>query len=117
MQLLNIAAGGDVYQDIREFTQQEHNQKAPKWYPWHLVNIAKGSTLYRLVGQEKIKVNSFHHQAVKKLGSGLKVVAWSNDNIIEALAGEDNQNILGVQWHPECSWIETKFPKRFLAFN
>ena len=33
----------DVYQDIREFTQQEHNQKALKWYPWHLVNIAKGS--------------------------------------------------------------------------
>ena len=48
----------------------------------------QGFHLYRLVGQEKIKVNSFHHQAVKKLGSGLKVVAWSNDNIIEALAGK-----------------------------
>ncbi|NMA02911.1 MAG: gamma-glutamyl-gamma-aminobutyrate hydrolase family protein [Clostridia bacterium] len=116
MQLLNIAAGGDVYQDIREFTQQEHNQKAPKWYPWHLVNIAKGSTLYRLVGQEKIKVNSFHHQAVKKLGSGLKVVAWSNDNIIEALAGEDNQNILGVQWHPECSWDRDQISQEIFSF-
>lgn len=116
MQLLNIAAGGDVYQDIKEFTNQEHNQRAPKWYPFHNVNISEDSQLYKLVGQNKIMVNSFHHQAVKRIGKGLKVVAWSNDNIIEAFEGEDNKKLLGVQWHPECSWEKDRISQAIFDF-
>lgn len=116
MQLLNIAAGGSVYQDIKEFTKQEHNQRAPKWYPFHNVNISEDSQLYKLVGQNKIMVNSFHHQAVKRIGKGLKVVAWSNDNIIEAFEGEDNKRLLGVQWHPECSWKKDRISQAIFSF-
>ena len=117
MQLLNIAAGGNVYQDLKNFSQQEHNQKAPKWYPYHGINISPETRLYQILGETNIRVNSFHHQGVKDLGKGFRRSAWSSDNLTEAIESiAPEQKILGVQWHPECTWEKDQFSQKIFRF-
>jgi len=117
IQVLNIAAGGSLYQDISGVTVQEHDQKAPEWFPFHEVEILENSLLFKIIGRKKIKVNSFHHQAVKNLGQGLKKVGWTNDGIIEAVESiSEGKTILGVQWHPECNWDRAKDSKALFEF-
>ena len=55
----------------------------------------------RFLKKGKFSVNSSHHQAIKKLGTGLSVIARSPDNLIEAFYKEDHNYLIGVQWHPE----------------
>lgn len=117
IQVLNIAAGGNIYQDIGEVTVQEHDQKAPKWFPFHEVEIIENSLLYKIIGRKKIKVNSFHHQSVKDLGQGLVKVAWSNDGLVEALESRSQEKrIIGVQWHPECNWNREQESRALFEF-
>ncbi|MCX7970485.1 MAG: gamma-glutamyl-gamma-aminobutyrate hydrolase family protein [Negativicutes bacterium] len=102
MQVLNVALGGDIHQDIasdaRYFVQ--HRQRAKGHVGTHDLQIAAGSVLFRLSGEERQVVNSFHHQAVDRLAAGLRPVAWSADGLVEAV--EDEQRLLlAVQWHPE----------------
>lgn len=98
-QILNIAAGGSLLQDIHSYLN--HDQKAPAQYPFHPVFIEAGSRLAQIVGSQSIRVNSFHHQAVKDPGLGLKIAACAPDGIIEAVESRDQFYVLGVQWHPE----------------
>ncbi|MEN6349608.1 MAG: gamma-glutamyl-gamma-aminobutyrate hydrolase family protein, partial [Syntrophomonas sp.] len=98
-QLLNVAAGGSLLQDIN--SSMDHYQNAPRDYPFHVILIEEDSRLSGILESCSIKVNSFHHQAVKRTGTGMKAVAWAPDGTIEAIEGE-NGFILGVQWHPEC---------------
>ncbi len=104
MQVLNVAAGGSLYQDLGGVTRQEHMQQAPRYHGTHYVELDNGSFLYRIVQKERIRVNSFHHQGVKLVGNGLKAVAWSSDGLTEAVEAEDGRYVFGVQWHPECCW-------------
>ncbi len=93
MQLINVALGGTLYQDINSQFSVEINHK--KGY--HIIVIAEN----RFLRKGKFSVNSTHHQAVKKLGNGLKAFAFSADNIVEAFYHEDLPYLVGVQWHPE----------------
>lgn len=97
-QLMNIFAGGTLYQDLGEFPLPtlRHRQDAALQ---HEVEVVPDSCLEKLLGQ-KIVTNSFHHQAVKRIGSGLTVSANARDGVIEAIEHE-NGIWLGVQWHPE----------------
>jgi len=106
IQVLNVAAGGTLHQDLAGITEQMHSQKSPRWYPTHEVEILAESGLYSLAGQGFYRVNSFHHQGLKRIGQGLKVSARSRDNLIEAVEGEGAAalTIMGVQWHPEGTW-------------
>ena len=84
----------------------------------HWVRIAPDSLLGRIVGNERLGVNSFHHMAVKQCAPGLKAVAWSEaDGIIEAVerAEEDGRFFLAVQWHPEMMAGEDVLQKRILT--
>lgn len=103
-QIMNVAMGGTLYQDIdsqfRE-TPIAHRQKAPTWYGIHDAIIDRDSILYSIVGQENIRVNSFHHQAVKEVAPGFTAVAHAPDGVVEAIAKDDHPFIVGVQWHPE----------------
>ncbi|MDK2822714.1 MAG: putative glutamine amidotransferase [Clostridia bacterium] len=117
MQVLNISAGGNIYQDIGEVTRLEHDQKAPKWVPYHEIQIENNSLLFNIIGKTKVKVNSFHHQSVKDVGLGLKKVAWTEDGLIEAIESTNPEKlILGVQWHPECSWDRDNTSKSLFEF-
>lgn len=121
MQLLNVAMDGTLYQDIHIGRKPEdmlkHWQEAPEWYPVHDIQINPGSKLCSIYGGTALKVNSFHHQAVKAAGNGLSVSANSSDSIIEAVESQDYHFIMGVQWHPELMWQENPLHlKLFEAF-
>ena len=106
-QVINVSMGGTLIQDIKAEVSgaikhwwSRRESEVPYWYPTHRVRIDRDSMLFNIVKEEIIWVNSFHHQAIKRIGSGLKAVAWSDDGIIEAVEAEKGF-ILGIQWHPE----------------
>jgi len=100
MQVLNVALGGNLYQDIRG-GRQMHNQNAPRDYPIHEIVINEDTMLAGLLSRSWVRVNSFHHQAVKQVGNGLKIGALARDGLVEAVEMENHKFVLGVQWHPE----------------
>lgn len=106
MQVLTIALGGDLYQDIPTQIPSEVSHAMPintleeRWRILHCVQTAEGSLIRRLTGDGEISVNSIHHQAVKTLAPGFSATAWAPDGIIESVES-DTGKILGVQWHPE----------------
>lgn len=103
-QILNIAVGGDMYQDIYAQISQpllQHSQKAPNDHASHFIDIVKGSILHRLTGAEKIRVNSRHHQANRHVPGPFQVSGKASDGIIEAIESKEHRFALGLQWHPE----------------
>ena len=101
IQTLAAALNGEVEQDIKP-TTVKHSQDADRSEPTHSIFIENNSTLYNIYREEKIAVNSFHHQAVREAGSRFRVVARAADGVIEAIESTEFKPILGVQWHPEC---------------
>lgn len=101
-QLLNVYFGGTLYQDLSYFEMEplKHRQDLYPELEIHNVAIEKNSILENLYG-ESIRTNSFHHQAINKLGEGFKVIARSSDGIVEAIEKIDHKFCLGIQWHPE----------------
>lgn len=107
MQLMNVALGGALYQDLPSQLgngEVDHSQAEPKWVPRHGVEIEPGSGIAGFCGTGYMKVNSYHHQAVRRLAGGLKMVARSEDGLIEALESTDLSErwLVGVQWHAEA---------------
>ncbi len=102
-QVLNVARGGSLWQDLP--TQRpdglRHSQRGDPHSPGHTLSVADGSLLRQIVGSEHLEANSFHHQAVRELGRGLRPTAWSSDGLIEAVEDPAHRFVLGVQWHPE----------------
>lgn len=104
MQMLNVALGGTNYQDLEaEFEGKlyQHLQLAMRTHRTHSVELEEDSQLYKIMGEKKFHVNSFHHQGVNKVSDKLKVAARAADGLVEALESEDYQFVLGIQWHPE----------------
>jgi putative glutamine amidotransferase len=105
IQVLNVALGGSLHQDIASDTGGAivHAQTAPRDQPTHPVKVmGEGTRLGATLGAPEVEVNSMHHQAIKRLGRGLREVAWAPDGIIEGIEGvDDGPLVLGVQWHPE----------------
>ncbi|CAN5413671.1 hypothetical protein BH10ACT11_BH10ACT11_12580 [soil metagenome] len=102
MQNLNIARGGDLIQHLGDIEGKlPHRQETPSDQPSHAAKVEEGSLLARCLGATEVEVNSFHHQAVRKLGCGLKEVAWAPDGTIEGIEDADRPFCLGVQWHAE----------------
>lgn len=107
-QIVNIAFGGDMYQDIYSQIDREllqHSQKAPKEHGSHYVFVEKDSLLYRLTGEEKLLVNSRHHQANRDIPEGFQISGKASDGVIEAVESKDGPFYLGVQWHPESMLV------------
>lgn len=102
-QLVNVALGGTLYQDIPSEAQTKilHRQSEPKFSHSHDVRIMINTPLYEMMKAERIKANSFHHQAIKTLGDGLEIMALAEDGIIEAVYSSGRQYIRAYQWHPE----------------
>jgi microsomal dipeptidase-like Zn-dependent dipeptidase/gamma-glutamyl-gamma-aminobutyrate hydrolase PuuD len=105
-QLLNVAFGGTLYQDIPSQragkNPAKHVQEMPGQYASHTVSVAPESQLAAIIGAGIQGVNTFHHQAVKDVAPGFRAVAYSADSIVEAIEAWPERPILGVQWHPEA---------------
>ncbi len=118
MQLLNVIYGGTLYQDIQSEVKGAHNHQAKRRHPLHPVFVTPDSELAKIVRKKEFLVHSQHHQAVKRLGASLRIVAYSDDGIPEALEGPDR--LLAVQWHPECQErdeVQRKIFRYFLGLT
>jgi putative glutamine amidotransferase len=106
-QVLNVATGGTLIQDIPSQVRggADHDPRKERWERAHEVRIFKGTRLREILGREAISVNSFHHQAVARVGGGLVVSARTDeDGVVEAIEAPGRRLVLGVQWHPEAFW-------------
>lgn len=105
VQVMNVAMGGTLYQDLGAQLQSDtpikHWQSAPGRYGTHEVKLAAGSRINRIMEKECISVNSFHHQAVKEVAGAFRAAGWSRDGVIEVIESDKYPFAVGVQWHPE----------------
>jgi len=136
VQVLAVAAGGDLYQDLpsQRPGSLKHRQEAPRHALTHSVEVEDGTVLARLLRPGTFAVNTFHHQAVRRVPDGFRVSAVAPDGVIEAIeatgagggtmggtmggamgaasgstsggamGGTAGWPVLGVQWHPENLW-------------
>ncbi len=102
-QTLNVARGGTLHQHLPDVVGRkiEHRQTVDGAVPTHSVTILSGSRLAKALGTTQLSVNSFHHQAVDCLGTGLHACAWAPDGTIEAVEDGEQPFVLAVQWHAE----------------
>jgi putative glutamine amidotransferase len=119
MQAMNVACGGSLYQDIPSQTglSLPHRQSTPATRLSHAISIVPGTVLDRILRHRKIRVNSSHHQSVKRAAPGLIVSARAPDGIIEAIESPSHRFFVGLQWHPEFLFDRHPLHRRlFQAF-
>ena len=102
-QLLNVALGGTLYQDLPSERPSPiaHRQSEGKVEFSHDISILPDTPLHHLLGATRIRGNSFHHQAIKRLGRGLRVMAEAEDGTVEGIWSVDHPYLRAYQWHPE----------------
>jgi len=105
MQVLNVALGGTLYQDIKtqlpEALRHDFYAEYPRTHRGHSLDVVPESYLGRILGCDTLDVNSFHHQCLKEVAPALRVTARAPDGVIEGVELPDNRFSIGVQWHPE----------------
>jgi putative glutamine amidotransferase len=136
IQVLNVALGGTLVQDVAvkpEWAEHPSDRGWAAWkeverasvegeeavppHPRHTVSIEPGSRLHAALGVEEIKVDSFHHQALDRVASDLKVVARAPDGVVEAVEVEGNGYVLAVQWELQEEWrVDRRFLEPFAQF-
>jgi len=122
LQVMNVALGGTLVQDIPSMITgaEPHDVGDTPITFAHEVWVTRGSTLWRALEErladEACRVNSRHHQAVRKVADGLEVSATSPDGIVEGLERSASRFCVGVQWHPENFWRTGEFRPLFEAF-
>jgi len=106
MQILNVALGGSLYEDLTDqYPGALRHQYSPDWprdYLAHPVQLQPGSRLVRILATQQIQVNSLHHQGLRQISSRLQVTAHAPDGVVEAVELPEHPFGLAVQWHPEC---------------
>lgn len=120
MQLMNVAMGGTLIQDIPSQVPGalEHSIPEPRYHIAHEVWVSKGSQLSALLADhmedgETCHVNSRHHQSVQKAAPGFEITATSPDGVNEAMEKPGAAFCIGVQWHPENFWRTGEFRALF----
>ena len=115
MQLINIFLGGDLIQHIHDLNLKYPHSNSI--LPLKKIKILKNTKLYKIVNKSSLYVNSIHHQAVNRLGKGLRVNAYDRNKIVEGIESKDNRFLLGVQWHPEYMIYKKDSRKLFYSFK
>ena len=116
VQVLNVAMGGTLHQDVRADlgTELPHQVPDPVGGIAHSVTLVPGSPLALLEKAEEMPVNSRHHQAIRDVALGLQAQATAPDGVIESVWMPGKRFVWGVQWHPETIWNISK-PNRKIA--
>lgn len=109
LQVLNTAMNGTLITDIKPGKYIDHSAvNSEKYIKAHSVNIEKDSILYEAYKEDRVLVNSFHHQGINKLGENLRAVARSDDGLCEAVEMSDKNFVIATQWHPEMLFEDDK---------
>jgi len=123
LQVLNVAAGGTLIQDIPALVSQGlgHQVDMPPFAIAHEVWVTPGSALSRVMREELadgevLQVNSRHHQAVDRTAAGFSIAATAPDGVVEAIERRDVPFCIAVQWHPENFWRTGEFRSLFEEF-
>ncbi|KPJ51276.1 hypothetical protein AMJ40_00260 [candidate division TA06 bacterium DG_26] len=117
-QVLNVVGGGTLSQNLSAKDGKiKHWQTAPDDYPSHGLEVKRRTKLFGIVGKERIRVNSFHHQAIKDVARGYKISAVAPDGTIEGIESVSKRWVIGVQFHAEYLWEKhPEFKALFVEF-
>ncbi len=114
LQVINVALGGTLHQDITLWQGLPHMAAEDRLHP---LTVIPGSLLHHILKMERPMVNSLHHQVAARPASSLRAVAYSDDGWIEAVEHLNYPFLLGIQWHPErMHGIDVRQQKIFEAF-
>jgi putative glutamine amidotransferase len=111
MQLINVAFGGTLYQELPEASADDHFIESDGWVRHHPMAVARDSFLYELLGRDDAYFPSIHHQGVKLLGATLRAGAVAEDGLVEALETVDGGFCMGVQAHIERAYFYNESAK------
>jgi putative glutamine amidotransferase len=117
IQVVNVALGGTLWQDLpsEQPGPVDHNPEAARTERTHVVRLQPGSLTAAALSGTEVRVNSFHHQAIRDLAPGLMATGWTEDGLVEAVEAAPGQPwLLAVQWHPEEMHAEVRSPDRGL---
>jgi putative glutamine amidotransferase len=113
MQVLNVVAGGDLVQHIPDRFGEQLLHRHPERKPIpHAVEMDVGCVLSGVASCRELTVQSWHHQAVDRVGHGLRAVAWAPDGVVEAVESTTHEFVVGVQWHPEIAAATDRVAQR-----
>ncbi|MDD7463704.1 MAG: gamma-glutamyl-gamma-aminobutyrate hydrolase family protein [Anaerococcus sp.] len=116
-QLINIYFGGSLYEDLpSQFSDEISHRNGKNDFSRHAVSLEPGSRFGRILNNENIEVNSYHHQGIRDLGDDLQVLAHSNDGLVEAIENPSYTYLVGIQWHPEIDSEDLVSEKIFKDF-
>ena len=115
-QVIAIALGGKVHQDLGGIARVQHSQKAPRWAVSHQLKIENDSKLASVLqATTEVFTNSFHHQAIKEIPQGFSCSARAGDGVIEAIECDADRFYIGVQWHPEETYSADQFSRNLFS--
>ena len=113
MQIVNVLLGGSLHRHLPEVVgERVLHRSPPRATTRHHVSVNPDSHVAKAMGVSQAEIVSWHHQAVDRLGEGLRAVAWADDDVVEAMELSDNPSFLAVQWHPELSAAEDPAQQR-----
>jgi putative glutamine amidotransferase len=117
LQILNVVRGGSLHVHLPDrFGSTIEHRLPPRLPASHVVHLRHDSRLGRMIGADRIQACSWHHQAIDRVGEGLRPVAWADDGVIEALEYEGHPWCFAVQWHPEMQLSEEHSERLFAGF-
>ncbi len=119
-QVLNVVMGGTLIQDIYSeypttIDHRESYKRKIRDFLAHDIAIEPGTRLHELVGQDRVWVNTSHHQSIDKVGDGLIATAWSPDGIVEGIEAPDHYFMVAVQCHPEELWRKHAWARKLFS--
>ena len=114
MQMIDLFGGGTLHPHIHDLDLRHAHPHTP--LPLREVTVEPGTRLDAIVGQRRLRVNALHHQAVDRLGEGLRPAARDANGILQAIEGVGPRFVLGVQWHPEFMPYASHSRRIFAAF-
>ncbi|MEQ8666668.1 MAG: gamma-glutamyl-gamma-aminobutyrate hydrolase family protein [Rhodospirillales bacterium] len=112
-QMINIHLGGNLHRDIYEIYSEKRRLRTV--LPRMDVHIEKGTKLNSILDRSSYRVNSLHHQAVDRLGDGLRIAARDDHGVVQATECTDRNFLIGVQWHPEFLILSSSQQSLFRA--